>query len=144
MYYRLIFRHQSIVFQKLQEEFLLVDFNMLIRLCLNEALRILEPGHKSGLRQIAQGVDTVKLSIWLAAAKEPINGFPVRAILQVFFQLPRRLPAGDLLDRQVVPVVGDSFLHALVDSAAYLIHHRGDGLGRKRGLSVCENRCKAF
>ena len=52
MYYRLIFRHQSIVFQKLQEEFLLVDFNMLIRLCLNEALRILDAADRQEFERL--------------------------------------------------------------------------------------------
>ena len=144
LYYRLIFRQQSVFFQELQEKFLLVDLNMLIRFRPNEALRILEPGHKSGLGQFIQTIAAVELSVRLTAAKEPVKGFLARPVLQIVFQIPRRTQAGDLPDREVIPVIGDDLLYTLIDSGTDLIHHRGDGLGHKRDRPVCEDICQAL
>ena len=87
LHQRLIFRQQSVIFQELQEELLLIIFDVLLRLCLDEQLGIGDIGDKRGFRQFTQLVITMELPVWLPIGEDLLDGAFFYAMVPIVFQI---------------------------------------------------------
>ena len=135
---RLILRQQGFAFQKLQEKPLRIALDICLRLGLNKAIRVLEPGQEGGLRHLAHGVIAVEFALRRMTAEQHPERILFRAMFLIRLKIMRFPPTGDRLDGEVAFIIGNGVFHTLVDLSADVLYHGAAGLCYQRDRSLCE------
>lgn len=137
LYQRLIFQQQRVMSQELQEKFFLMAVNVLFHLRLDEVLRVLELGHKRGLRQFLQRITAVEWRLRLLVIEKQPDCRHLCAMFLIVLKVTKRLPTGDFRYTKIRPVIRYEAFRTPVDFAGDFFNHGQAGFRHKRGPAIC-------